>query len=439
MRPSKWTAGCVLLHDFLEHLDTLKDKSGYKNNGTVSGAIFSPPLGYFEFDGVDDNIVIQHNDLFNPHNDNFSIAFWFNTTISSTTSVICKSNGGAPSTNYGWLVSIASGEIRFFTATSSGSWGNNGTFEIKTSNTYNDGNWHSCVISVNRKANGRVKIYVDGKNVGATRYGNITTVGNIQNTLNVIIGSEADNEFYYKGYLKNVCYYSRKLTRIDAKNFDKGFIPLDGLVAIWKLDKTINGYTLDLPTRNYWGTVTGCTLHTTHEMLYNSRQFDGTDDYINCGSGSSLDITDEITIEAWVYFQGGGDWPRLSDKSPAPSIYFKSADGSIAWLGKIGGSMQDFRFEEGVVKAETNKWTHIVVTHNKDISGPKVYVGGEFKKAKEFIGELSTSTQDLYLGNRPSLDRTYKGYISEVIIYNRVLSDDEILAHSRNARFTPVR
>ena len=32
--------------------------------------------------------------------------------------------------------------------------------------------------------------------------------------------------------------------------------------------------------------------------------FDGIDDYIDCGNDASLDIADEITIEAWMYPYG---------------------------------------------------------------------------------------------------------------------------------------
>ena len=33
-------------------------------------------------------------------------------------------------------------------------------------------------------------------------------------------------------------------------------------------------------------------------------QFDGVNDYVNCGNDPSLDITDAITIEAWVKIVG---------------------------------------------------------------------------------------------------------------------------------------
>jgi len=80
-------------------------------------------------------------------------------------------------------------------------------------------------------------------------------------------------------------------------------------------------------------------------MIDGADEFDGSNDYINCGNDNSLDITDAITIEAWVYHQSGGSsYPRINDKYPAPSIYIREASDSLAWYGQIGGSSRDFRF-----------------------------------------------------------------------------------------------
>ena len=50
------------------------------------------------------------------------------------------------------------------------------------------------------------------------------------------------------------------------------------------------------------GTNNGATLSTGRKGEANgSYSFDGVDDYIDCGNDESLDITDEITISAWIY------------------------------------------------------------------------------------------------------------------------------------------
>ena len=68
------------------------------------------------------------------------------------------------------------------------------------------------------------------------------------------------------------------------------------------------------------GTPQGGVAQDAAGKINGADDFDGVDDYINCGSDASLDITDEITIEAWVKGEGSDFSPSqrttggLSDK-----------------------------------------------------------------------------------------------------------------------------
>ena len=39
----------------------------------------------------------------------------------------------------------------------------------------------------------------------------------------------------------------------------------------------------------------------------NALRFDGVNDYVNCGNATDLNITDDITISAWIYLDRGGN------------------------------------------------------------------------------------------------------------------------------------
>jgi len=47
------------------------------------------------------------------------------------------------------------------------------------------------------------------------------------------------------------------------------------------------------------GTITGATW-TTQGKFGNALEFDGVNDMVNCGNDESLNITDRITVEAWI-------------------------------------------------------------------------------------------------------------------------------------------
>ena len=51
------------------------------------------------------------------------------------------------------------------------------------------------------------------------------------------------------------------------------------------------------------GTIIGATWLRTPSGLW-VLSFDGSDDYVDCGSGSSLDITGGITVEVWAKCDG---------------------------------------------------------------------------------------------------------------------------------------
>ena len=64
----------------------------------------------------------------------------------------------------------------------------------------------------------------------------------------------------------------------------------------------------------------------------NGIDFDGVDDHINVSDNPSLDITDEITLEAWVYYRGyslGQRYGKFIHKSLSSITMSASLPGSI--------------------------------------------------------------------------------------------------------------
>ncbi|MGD8781553.1 MAG: FG-GAP-like repeat-containing protein, partial [Ignavibacteria bacterium] len=143
-------------------------------------------------------------------------------------------------------------------------------------------------------------------------------------------------------------------------------------------------------------------------------EFDGVDDYVNCGNNSILNIENQITIEAWIYYQGGESFPRIIDKSLAPSIYINKSNSLLGWYGEIGGSVEDFTFPG--TEIPQNEWTHIAVTY--DGSDVKAYINGNYKVGLSYTGTLTTTSDDLIIGNNSSTNRTFLGKLDEIRIWN---------------------
>jgi hypothetical protein len=115
--------------------------------------------------------------------------------------IIAQSNGGNPSSSYGWVFQFdVLNNLHLFTSTADGTaWGKTpGAFEIWSTGEAIIGDtaqWHHVVIVLNRSAKGNCKCFIDGADVTFSTSGEVTELGNIVNNLPLTIGSESDSDY----------------------------------------------------------------------------------------------------------------------------------------------------------------------------------------------------------------------------------------------------
>ncbi|MCK4429252.1 MAG: hypothetical protein KAU95_02660, partial [Candidatus Aenigmarchaeota archaeon] len=152
-------------------------------------------------------------------------------------------------------------------------------------------------------------------------------------------------------------------------------------------------------------------------------------DYVDCGNDSSLDITDAITIEAWVKPEGHqDDYDRIVDKSSPYGFAFDAmSDEKLRFYSFFGGSGQGFN---SVGAFTIDVWNYVVVKYN-GTSGEFFINGvsaGTFTPSP--AGNLGNTIANLTIGRKSdSVSYLFNGTIDEVRIYNRALTDDEIHHH----------
>jgi parallel beta-helix repeat protein len=149
-------------------------------------------------------------------------------------------------------------------------------------------------------------------------------------------------------------------------------------------------------------------------------EFDGVNDYIDCGNGSSLDIRNEITIEFWAKAKNTSNNPDLITKG-----YFDEAY-SIWWANdrRIAFALN---WDNNELKSETvlslNEWYHIAVTRQG--TSRKIFINGE-EDASDSNGASIEPAENLTIS---SLDFPFNGSIDEPRIWNISLGADEIKEH----------
>lgn len=171
-----------------------------------------------------------------------------------------------------------------------------------------------------------------------------------------------------------------------------------------------------------------------------SRDFDGVDDSVNCGSATVIDdlFASGGTIAAWIYPQGWGENSvgRIVDKTGSTLAgYSLSVRDNAAPLAALSFA---HRFSENAVWATAassivlNQWQHVAVTYDRSAStnDPTCYIGGALAElgldSNSTGSAVSDSAHDLIIGTQSSTARSFDGMIAYVHIYTRVLSATEI-------------
>lgn len=89
--------------------------------------------------------------------------------------------------------------------------------------------------------------------------------------------------------------------------------PLPGILGLWHFDEGGGTITGDSSGYGNRGTVYGASW--LDGKIGKALKFDGEDDYVSCGNDTSLILTDQVTIEAWVKFSSLDGIQCLAGKS----------------------------------------------------------------------------------------------------------------------------
>jgi len=148
-----------------------------------------------------------------------------------------------------------------------------------------------------------------------------------------------------------------------------------------------------------------------------ANSFDGSDDWIDCGNGESLDVENNITLEAWVKRGSDGLGSYLGIISRTGSSYnryqlrYKPADNVAQFfLGDSSG----YTIIDSNDDLSIGVWTHLSATW--DGTTMKLFVNGvEQTHTDTFTGSPSLSYQILEIGRYTDINY-YGGGIDEVRI-----------------------
>ena len=402
---------------------TWYDLSGNKKNGTiVNSPSFDSENKYFDFDGTNETVTIS-----NPLNQSaleqeWTVSAWINITDKVSQTLVdglnrdlfvCYTQG-----DNSLLYLNASADDYY---TYGGDLGGIG--------------WVMATFRF-RNSDGYRTIYRNGIDISTTGPNNTSTPFGQDSTFTLFGALE--------GYVSKISMYNRVLTDdevLQNYNATKTKFPKSGLTTAGLVlyldagntDSYVSGDTTwyDLTTNDNDGTLVGGP--TFDPTSGSSIVFDGDDDNINLGSitsGSTLMLNgSNITICAFIKKDTGGDtFQRIVDKSTSGG----AVDGYSMWVNgsSIGFSVNNNNWDTDSSSAVSlNEWNYVSI-----VSGPSSttsYVNGVEFVGSYYSGSYSSppnSTANLRIGTwNHAGGREFKGNIAIVKIYNRDLSQIEIL------------
>jgi len=152
-------------------------------------------------------------------------------------------------------------------------------------------------------------------------------------------------------------------------------------------------------------------------------EFDGTNDYVDCGNNSILDVGNNITVNVWFYVNTNSAYQAIAAKV--------LNDFSLGWevannSGTFRVTLRPSATQINLVAGSLSVGNWYMGTMTFDNTTARLYLNGVQTGSTTSGGPVTlNSTQSLTIGRRVQ-GQYYDGNIAQVSIYNRALTASEI-------------
>jgi len=208
------------------------------------------------------------------------------------------------------------------------------------------------------------------------------------------------------------------------------------IVGEWNFDEGVSGTcpdgsdVCDYSGNNNHGTLKNGASFVSSDVEGYALSFDNIDDYVDCGSDDSLDITGEYTLEAWIYPTKLSGFYSVMGKAEGgtanTTLWLEHRQGGNIYFGGYTseGETCYIHIDNRIV---ANQWQHLVGT--KSSTQMKIYLNGIEIKSQDISCVPLTNNASVAIGRRGELGNYFNGLIDEVRIYSTALDISTIQNH----------
>jgi hypothetical protein len=165
---------------------------------------------------------------------------------------------------------------------------------------------------------------------------------------------------------------------------------------------------------------------------------DGFNDNISIPASPVLN-SPTFTVESWIFPTGGTITVQhvVSKSSGFGTTGYKFPKTNDRWTSfsfdlSVDGQWQTLtaQFPQNAL----NKWSHLSATYDGYFM--RMYLDGHLMGSKEITGTYTGNTEGLTIGNQPGRAESFKGVIDEIRVWNRALSQCEIINNMQSCELS---
>lgn len=208
-----------------------------------------------------------------------------------------------------------------------------------------------------------------------------------------------------------------------------------GLVGYWRMDEDPAIHNTSIIDESGEGnsgvlnTGDGATNKSVAGKFNRAITFDGIDDYVALGNPVSLQITETITLSAWIKSNDKSEKKRIINKLDSGAgqqsyTLFTGTNGKVIFKFWTGGVAKSVSSTTDIVDGN---WHQVIATY--DGSSMRIYIDGVLEATTSSItGAIDNDSSNVDIGRKADNNQFFNGQIDDVRIYNRALSSEEVLS-----------
>ena len=158
----------------------------------------------------------------------------------------------------------------------------------------------------------------------------------------------------------------------------------------------------------------------------NALDFDGIDDYVDCGINTSLNLRSSMTIELWIkpnQNMGNGKWDRLVNKDWYTGYFFGGKEGATNALAvALSGDLNAAVTPNNTI--DIGVWQHVGFVFDDLANTIKIYKNGMLISTSTWNGTITGNPNSSLTLSQSS--ETFNGAMDDVRIWNVARTQTEI-------------